>query len=223
MSKNKIKKAKDYEYVFFDLDGTLTDSAEGIINSAKLALEIIGIEEDEQVLYSFIGPPLKYSFEQYIGIDEELGKKALKAYRERYEVLGWKENKLYDGIYDLVKDLKKAGKKIALASAKPEPYCKKILEYFDLMPFFEFVGGATFDGKREDKADIIAYSLKNIGNPDKNKVIMVGDRNYDIIGAHKMGIEAVGVYYGYAVKGELEEADADYIAETVSDLYDILL
>ncbi|MEG1613202.1 MAG: HAD-IA family hydrolase [Clostridia bacterium] len=217
-----MKSLNKIQYVLFDLDGTITDSAEGITKSAQLALESIGIIEDREVLRSFIGPSLRESFGRYAKTPE-LVSKALTAYRARYEFVGIYENKLYDGIYELLRDLKQSGKKVVLASAKPEPFCRLILDYFKITEFFEFIGGSTFDGKMDDKANILKYIFEGLGNPDKSEIIMVGDRKYDIVAAHQNDIQAIGVRYGYAVDGELENARADFIVYSTNELRNLLL
>ena len=211
------------EYVFFDLDGTLTDPAEGITNSVAYALSRFGIPNCERSgLYKFIGPPLIDSFMKYYGFSKQKALKAVEYYREYFSAKGIFENTLYDGITDLLKCLKSADKKIVLATSKPDKFAKIILEHFKISEYFDFLAGATMNETRTQKDEVIAYALENLGINDTSSVIMIGDRKYDIEGAHKFGIPAVGVLYGYGSSEELLEAKADYTVSTVKELNDIL-
>jgi Predicted phosphatases len=204
-------------YVLFDLDGTIIDSEAGVTKSAQAALLALGILESQTNLRSFIGPPLRESFKRYTQ-NEELVEKAISVYRERYTNAGLYECQLYPGIANFLRDLYSTGKKVILASAKPEPYCKKILKYLNVIQYFDNVFGATFDGKYDDKSVLLADIIKQIGNPPKNQIVMVGDRCYDILAAHANGIRAIGVNYGFAKVNELEASYSDYIARDVDDL-----
>lgn len=210
------------DYVLFDLDGTVTDSSEGITKSVRQALEKEGIHEELSNLKKFIGPSLRYSFGKYAA-DETQRDRMLTNYRARYSTVGLKEVKLYDGMNELFDVLKKAGKHIILASAKPEVFCIEILKYLGVYDKFEFVGGADLEGKRDDKTILIKYVLDNIGNPSVSRCVMVGDRFYDIEAGHNNGMLTVGVEFGFPEEGELKKAGADYIVETVEELGDLLL
>lgn len=210
------------KYVLFDLDGTVSDSSEGIIKSVQAALKAEGIHEEDKNLTGFIGPSLRHSFGLYTD-DAAQCKKMLSDYRARYSTIGWKENKLYDGVKELLIALRAAGKVPVLASAKPEKFCVEILKYLGVYDYFDFVGGADFEGKRDDKKILMGYVLDNIGNPDPDTVIMVGDRIFDIECAHFHNVKCIGVRYGFAPEGELEDAGADYIVDTVADLRVLLL
>lgn len=210
---------KNYKYILFDLDGTLTDPGEGITNSVAYALKKYGITVDDKTqLYSFIGPPLHESFEKYYGFSKEESLKAVDCYREYYRDKGIFENSVYDGVESLLKNLSDNSKKIILATSKPEIFAKRILEHFSLNSYFEFAAGANLDGTRTNKAEVIEYSLKSCGITDKDSVVMVGDREHDIIGANKNGIDSIGVLFGYGSREELENAGATHIAETVEDI-----
>ena len=210
-------------YILFDLDGTLTDPGEGITNSVAYALNKFGITVlDKTTLYKFIGPPLINSFMEYYGFSKTKAEKAVEYYREYYSVKGIFENRLYDGIINLLENLKASNKKIILATSKPEKFAIEILKHFTIYDFFDFISGATMSEKRTEKSEVIAYALKEF-NIDPCSALMVGDRKFDISGSHKNGIKAVGVLYGYGSKTEFKSVRADFIAETVSDLYDILL
>ncbi len=210
------------DYIFFDLDGTLTDPALGITNSIMYALKKMGREiPPREELYFFIGPPLVKSFMEYCSIDEEEAYDAVKKYREYFSVYGLFENDPYDGVYDSLEKIKSSGKKLCIATSKPEEYTLRILEKFDLLKYFDFVCGASMDEKRSEKADIIKYALETTGcKPDD--AIMVGDRLHDIQGAKKCGVRSVGVLWGYGSREELEEAGADYIVNDFSELNDVL-
>lgn len=208
------------EYVLFDLDGTVSDSSEGITKSVQSALAAEGIFEELSALTKFIGPSLRYSFGLYTD-DVQKRDRMLAVYRKRYGEIGWKENRLYDGMEELFDALKKAGKHVVLASAKPEFYCVEILKYFGVYKYFDFVGGATFDGSLDDKTALLKYVLAEIGNPPAEKTVMIGDRIYDIEAAHNHGIKAVGVTYGFADRGEL--VSADFLADSAEGLGKLLL
>ena len=203
-----------FDYILFDLDGTLTDPAEGITNSVAYALAKRGIKvSDKRQLNCFIGPPLTESFEKYYGLSQKEAKMAVEDYREYFKPTGIFENKVYEGIPELLSRLKAAGKTLIVATSKPEMFAKKILCHFELDHFFDFVGGATLDASRIKKADVIKYSLENCGITNLDKCIMIGDRLHDIVGASECGMKSIGVLWGYGSKNELEEAGAHYIAE----------
>ena len=212
-----------YDIVLFDLDGTLTDPGEGITNSVAYALKKFDIiVEDKTQIYNFIGPPLIDSFMKYYGLDRENGLLAVDYYREYFSVTGIFENKVFDGIPELLNKIKNSGRKIALATSKPEIYARRILEHFDLSHYFNFIGGATMDETRSRKADVIDYTLKNLSVTDKSTVVMVGDRHHDIEGANQNGLDSIGVLFGYGDHSELERAGATYIAGTVNDIFKYL-
>lgn len=213
-----------YQYVLFDLDGTLTNSELGITTCVQHALKKFGIEvEDRTVLRPFIGPPLGESFQVYYGLSKEESEQAIKYYRERFSVKGLYENEVYDGVEKMLQSLKDSGKKLIVATSKPEKFTMIILEYFDLLKYFDFVAGATMDGSRGEKADVIRYALEKCEIEDKLEVIMIGDRKFDILGAKENGLKSIGVLYGFGDKEELTEAGADYIVETAEDILGILL
>ena len=208
-----------YKYILFDLDGTLTDPAEGITNSVAYSLSKYGIEvSDKKELYKFIGPPLKDSYIEYYGFSESDAVKAIEYYREYFKPKGMFENEVYEGVPELLEEIKQNGKKIILATSKPEVFSTEILKHFDLYKYFDFVSGATLDGTRSKKADIIAYAISETGITEKEKCLMVGDRAQDINGAIANGIDSLGVLFGYGDREELESAGATYIAESVNDI-----
>lgn len=211
-----------YTVVLFDLDGTLTDPAEGITNSVAYALEKYGIKvEDKKSLNCFIGPPLNDSFMKYYGFTPEKAMEAIWVYREYFRDKGIFENEVYEGIPQLLEKIKQSGRKIVLATSKPEEFALRILEHFELIKYFDVVAGASMDEKRNKKGDVIRYAIEKGGFSTENAV-MIGDREHDIFGAKENGLPSIGVLYGYGSREELETAGADYIAETVDDISDLL-
>lgn len=208
----------------FDLDGTLTDPGVGITNSVMYALDKFGIHETDRAnLYKFIGPPLLDSFQMFYGMAPDQAEQAVAAYREYFSVTGLFENQVYDGIPELLQALREKGKTLVLATSKPEIYAVRILEKFDLAKYFHFVGAASLDSSRSQKADVIRHALHLCGDPAPDTVVMIGDRKHDIVGAIKNGIESIGVLYGYGDRPELEQAGADAIALSVPHLREVLL
>ena len=208
----------------FDLDGTLTEPGEGITNSVMYALDKFGIHEtDRSALYRFIGPPLLDSFMQFYGMPQEQAEQAVSAYREYFRDRGLFENRVYDGIPALLQGLRDQGKTLVLATSKPEVFTLRILDKFDLTRYFHFVGAASLDSSRRQKADVIRHALHLCGNPAPEMVVMIGDRWHDIHGAQENGIQSIGVLYGYGDRPELEQAGADVIVESVEQLQKLLL
>ncbi|MBO4422133.1 MAG: HAD hydrolase-like protein [Clostridia bacterium] len=195
--------------VLFDLDGTVTDPGAGITNSVMYALRKFGIEPPpREKLYCFIGPPLRASFSKYFGLSEADAEKAVGYYREYYRPTGIFECAPYDGITDAFRLLCKSGVTVALATAKPEIFAGQIAEHFGFDKYLTFISGASLDGKREDKAEIIKRALDNIPGSDARSSVMVGDRDYDVEGGKKLGLYTVGAAYGYGSREELSAADA---------------
>ncbi len=215
---------KSKDYILFDLDGTLTDPCLGITKSVRHALDFFGVPAGSlDELKPFIGPPLKDSFMELYGFSEEKAIDAIEKYREYFSVAGIYENELYEGISRLLKDLKSAGKKLILATSKPEVFARIILKHFEIDHFFDFVSGSELDGRRTDKAEVIAHALEGAKIADLSLAVMIGDRKHDIIGAKKHGLKSIGVLYGYGGLAELEAAGADTIAATVAELSRLLL
>lgn len=211
-----------FDNILFDLDGTLTDSFDGIANAALYALENLGanfyLKAD---LNFFIGPPIFDSFNRIFDGDQTKVNRAVTLYREYFDKRGWKENRVYDGVPQMLHQLKEMGKTMAVATSKPEHFSRRITEYFGLNEYFAFVAGASMDTSRAQKAQVIEYALSKTGF-DREKTIMIGDRNHDILGAKKCGLKSMGVLYGYGDKPELTEAGADYIAATPADVVKFL-
>ena len=215
---------KKYKVIAFDLDGTLTDPAHGLICSFQYALEKMGIEYGEKSeLKRFIGPPLYDEWQICYGLSPEDATRALLLFREYYAIYGWWDNEIYKGVPELLAKLKAAGKKIILATSKPEEFAKKILDLFDIAKYFDFIGGASTDKIRDKKWEVLEYSMKNLGGYDKSEYILVGDRKYDAEGAQICGIDSMGVLYGHGTREELEAAGFDYIVETTDDVAELLI
>lgn len=211
-----------FTHLFLDLDGTLTESAPGIMNSARHALEYYGIHNvPESTLKKFIGPPLMDSFKDFFGFPPEKAREAMKKYREYFGEKGLFENSVYDGIRETLEKLKSKGKHLFLATSKPEIYTNRILEKFNLTHFFEFVGAADVEETRSEKAKVIEYVIKENHleeEREKGKILMIGDRKHDIIGAHKNNIPCCAVLWGYGSREEFSEFNADFIIEKPGEL-----
>ena len=210
--------------LLFDLDGTLTNPQEGITKCVQHALRAFGIEEpDLEKLIPFIGPPLIQSFMEFYNMSEEDARKAVSVYRERFSTVGLFENFPYPGIADMLAELKAQGKILAVASSKPTIYVRRILEKFELAPYFDVIEGSNLDGTRVDKKEVIAEVLSQLDNPSADDLLMIGDRKFDVIGARETGFGCVGVRFGFAAPDELEQSGAVYIADTVRDLHRYLI
>ena len=215
---------KQYKTILFDLDGTLTDPGVGITKSVEYALNRYGISvPDRAVLYPFIGPPLIDSFMKYYGFSKEQAVEAVEVYREYFRVKGLYENEVYHGVTELLKALKEAGKTLLIASSKPEKFVLTILEHFDLLPYFDFVGGASMDETRSKKDDVVRYVLEAANVTDPATAILVGDRKFDVHGAHAFGLDAIAVTYGYGSLEELTEARPEYLAASPEEVERILI
>ena len=209
--------------LLFDLDGTLTDPGLGITNSIMYALRKFDISApDRASLYKFIGPPLRESFETFFGFSPEKSELAVKYYREYFSTQGLYENEVYDGIPDLLKELKVQGKTLIVATSKPEKFAVEILRHFGLYDYFDFVAGATMDGSRDRKSDVIRYALESCHISNKPPAIMIGDRKHDILGAKENGLQSIGVLFGYGSREELQTAEATFLAEKPMDILDIV-
>ena len=207
--------------IFFDLDGTLTDSGEGIMNCAKLALEHYGIHvEDELSLRVFVGPPLQKTFVEF-GVPQEEVDNAIRIYRERYIPIGKFENTPYPGICELLQKLRDAGYKLYVATSKPEETSLEILDHFDMTKYFDIVCGASFDVSRHAKDKVIEYLLERVG--EKVDAVMVGDTAFDVLGAKVHGIPTIGVSWGYGKVEDMVEAGAVGIAKSMDELREMLI
>lgn len=210
--------------VLFDLDGTLTDSAPGIINSIRYALEKHGFEvPEEKELRKFVGPPLKEQFQKVFGLSDAEGAEMVASYREYYGTKGIFENRVYEGIPEMLSRLQEAGVRIMIATSKPEKYARVIAEHFGFAKYFEYIGGACMDGARTDKYEVIEHVLDTCKVTDRDCVVMAGDRSHDMAGAKKAGIHSLGVLYGYGSREELERAGAQLIAGTPQEAAEMIL
>lgn len=208
-----------YHSVLFDLDGTLTDPRVGITRCVQLALARSGIDvADPDELTPYIGPPLLESFDRIHGLSRELGLRAIGHYRERFAEIGWRENELYPGIPELLAELHGAGVRIVVATSKPTVFAEQIVTHFGLAPFIDLVAGSNLDNTRVAKGEVIAHVLAERPGIAQAPIVMVGDREHDVIGARQNGIDAIGVAYGYGQPDELQGAGPLAIARDVSEL-----
>ena len=211
------------ETILFDLDGTLTDPKEGITRCVQYALESFGICEPERSrLECFIGPPLKEQFMEYAGLNEKQAVMAVEKYRERFQPTGMFENRVYDGIPEMLESLRSARFRLAVATSKPEVFACRIPEHFGLRDFFEIIVGSELSGARTRKGEVIMEALRRLGT-DAAHAVMVGDRMHDVLGAHEAGLFSIGVLFGYGSQQELTQAGADWICPSVRDLKTDLL
>lgn len=207
--------------LLFDLDGTLTDSRIGILNCIQYALEACNMPEPDQTkLYPFVGPPLCYSFREFMHMDDEMNAFAVAKYRERFSTVGMFENAVFDGIPQLLSHLREKGFTLAVATSKPEVYTLQILDHFQLTEYFHVIAGSHLEIEGETKADVIRFALERLNLPTQapNGVLMIGDRMHDVDGAKECGIPCLGIGYGYAPKGELAEHGAIAIVNSVAEL-----
>ncbi len=213
-----------YQTIFFDLDGTLTDSFEGIAKSVQYALSHFGIQvNDLHELRCFIGPSLYDSFREFYQMDHETATLAVEKYRERFRDTGIYENKLYKGVASMLKTLCGAGFTLCVASAKPEVFVKRILEYFQISQYFDFAAGSLLDNTRKEKADVIRHILSQKQIADPSSVLMVGDRKHDAEGAQQTGLSFCGVLYGFGSREELAAYPHVYLAQSPQELQEFLL
>lgn len=207
------------KYVLFDLDGTLTDSQDGIMTAIEYALEYYGIQVKERdSLRPFLGPPLSESMQKYCGFGRVKAVEAVEKFREYYNTRGKFENKVYPGVESMLKAVQETGCRLYVATSKPEEIAREILEHFGLAGYFDYIGGATSDDSRVKKSDVVRYVMDKAGIVRPDEAVMVGDRKHDIVGAKENGLEAVGVLYGYGDRQELEAAGADYLAEQAEEI-----
>lgn len=214
---------KVYEYILFDLDGTIIDSSKGITNAVQYALNYFNIKEDnEQILQCFIGPPLKESFKKYYNFSDDYASKAVEKYREYYSIKGIKENFLYEGIKGVLEALKKNNKNLIIATSKPEKFTIEILKMHNILEYFDYISAATMDNSRVKKEDIIKYALNKLKINDVSKCIMIGDKIHDIIGANKNNMDSILATYGFTTKEEIEISNANYIVNSATQILEKL-
>lgn len=206
--------------IFFDLDGTLTDSGEGIMNCAELAIRHFGLPlPDLATMKSFVGPPLRDSFLR-VGVAEENVEEAVAVFRSRYTTVGIYENHPYPGVEAMLQALREQGHQLCVATSKPEPMALEVLRHFHLISYFDTVCGATLDGSRDTKSDVISHLLKTV--PKTDQTIMIGDTEFDVLGAASHGIPTIGVTWGYGSEDSMRKAGAIAIAHTMEELPELL-
>ena len=214
---------KHYTHLFLDLDGTLSDSAPGIVRSAQYALEAFGIHVDNlDDLLCFVGPPLEESFQEFYNLTPSQADEAVKVYRRRYEKIGVYENALYPGIPQFLDKARQAGKVLMVATSKPQRMADLVLSHFGIADRFAFVGGRE-DSSRRTKEEGIRYVMKENGLTRTEDIVMIGDRKHDVLGAKAVGLDSVGVLYGYGSRDEFQAAGATYIVDTLKELEELLL
>lgn len=207
--------------VLFDLDGTIINSEEGITKCVQYTLRHFGMEEpDLKKLRAFIGPPLEYSFKEIYHFNDEQAMEGVKVYRERFNRDGIFECELYEGVADVIKQLHEAGYVVSLASSKPEVSCKRILEHFSLLPYFDEVVGATLDKRISTKEQVLEELGRRMEgqNISKEEMILIGDTKFDACGAKAFGIQCIGVEYGFGTRAELEESGAVAIFGSIKEV-----
>lgn len=213
-----------FDHILFDLDGTLTDPAEGILNSLRYALAKYNIEEnDEDRLKAFIGPPLHESFRTIYNFNEEETKEIIGHYREYYGRDGMYQNFVIAGIPELLRELKQAGKQLYVATTKVTEFAQQVLDHYQLSQYFTLVIGGNEDGTRTAKVEIIDEILKTIPGVEKSRIVMIGDRKYDMIGATAHGIKTIAVTFGYGAIAELKAENPHYLVNSVAELSQVLL
>lgn len=216
---------RKYDYVIFDFDGTVTDTGEGILKSLQYSFEQMGDPvPDLSDLKKFIGPPIHYSFVTFYGVKEEDVGKYIEKYRERYRKIGIYECCLYDGMLETLKTLKKNGVKIGIASSKPVSLIYDVMNYLKITELFDAVVGTQFDDSNHSgKKDLVLQSMSELDATDKSRVLMVGDRYFDIDGAKGAGVDSCGVLFGYGNEQEFKEHGATYIVRTAQEIVKLAL
>ena len=216
---NSLQHPRDAEYIFLDLDGTLTDPSLGIINATLQALEYFGIHEsNREKLGDFIGPPLYVSFAKHYGFSREQSQKAIEVFQDYYAPKGLYENTPYPGMRELLAGWKAEGRRLVLATSKPEIFAMQILERFGMASSFTFIAGGDPCETRVHKSDVIRYALRKLGLDANIPAVMVGDTKYDILGAKELGFPTVAVTYGFGKREDIVEAGAAWIVDSVEEL-----
>ena len=210
-----------FDYILFDFDGTLYDTVEGIEKSAQYALQKLGVSASLEELRCFAGPPLVDIFMEKFGFSHEKAWEARGLFQERYIPIGVYESRAFPGMTDFLGALRGAGLVLAVATAKPLPLCEELLERSGMREFFSVVRGSGMTGNNNAKHEIVRSVIEALG-AEKEDCVLIGDTKYDVAGAHAAGIPCIGVRYGYAAPGELEEAGADAIAGDLAELQKML-
>ena len=213
----------NYENILFDFDGTVCDISEGVFKGFDYVVDYYKLNIDKSIYKKMMGPPLRESFVNCLHLPESEIKNAIAKHREYYNAGGMYELEIYDGVVDLIKNLKQAGKKVYIATSKPEHYTVKILEKIGLKDLFDFVGGSDIsESNRVEKIDVLKYVMKENNLTSENS-IMIGDRFYDVRGAHAVGLKCIGILWGFGDLQEMQECGADYIKATPKDVEEFLL
>ena len=213
-----------YDTVFFDLDGTITDSKPGILKCIRHALDAKGVPYTEEQLDQMVGPPFRVSMRDILGVtDTALIEDMIRLYRGEYEVSGWRDCTVYPGMRELFARLKDGGIRLAVATSKPLRFTVMMLDGLELSRYFDFIGGAESDSSRDSKIAVIRYVMENLGMRSPEGALMVGDRLYDMDGAKEAGMHSAGVLWGYGGREELIAHDADYLFSSPEKLGDFLL
>ncbi len=212
-----------YNTIFFDLDGTITDSKPGILRCIRLALDAKNIPYTEAQLDKMVGPPFRVSMREILGVDGDIVEELIRIYRGEYEVAGWRECTVYDGMEDLFKRLRAAGKKLAVATCKPLKFTNIMMDGLGLREYFDFVGGAESDSSRDSKIEVIRYVMENMRLTSPDGILMVGDRLYDVDGANEAGMDSAGALWGYGGAEELKAHGVTYLFDTPAQLGDFIL
>ena len=216
---------KKYSCIAFDLDGTLTDPSSGLINVFVYAFRKLGIDYgDRDSLSRFIGPPLYDEWQREFGFTPEESDRAVRIFREYYLVYGWWDNRIYDGIADMLQRLKAKGKRLIVATSKPEDTAKKVLKLFKIDTYFDFIGGADGHKNRDKKCEVLEYALSSvgIGEEEKNSCILVGDRKFDAEGAAIVGIDSMGILWGHGSEDEIRGCGFDLVATSPDEVVKLL-
>ncbi|MCR4789644.1 MAG: HAD-IA family hydrolase [Treponemataceae bacterium] len=215
----------DFDYILFDFDGTVFDTSPGVFHSFDHMIESYGMDFDKSQYPLMIGPPLSESFDRIMHFPKDEIPAAIAKYREYYSVKGLFECSVYPGVKQLIEDLRKAGKKVFIATSKPEEFAKKILAKHQMTGLFDFIGGSDMEEKsRVEKIDVINYVLaENKLEGKKDRILMIGDRHYDVDGAHQAGIKCCGILWGFGTQKEFEECRADFILENPQDVKNLIL
>lgn len=214
-----------FDHIFFDFDGTIMDTSPGIYDSFDRVIAHYKLDYPRSEYDRMIGPPLRESFGNILNLPESEIRNAIKIYRDYYSTEGMYNARLYDGVVELIENLRKSGKKIYTATSKPELFTRRILEKYELDHLFDFIGGSDLEERgRVEKKDVVEYVVNTRKLSDnKEKCILIGDRKYDVVGAHEAGIKCAGILWGFGSREEFESCGADFILETPSDVETFLL
>ena len=212
-----------YKYIFWDMDGTIINSYPGVVESVLYALKHFGMTEtDPEIMRRFIGPPLRVTFGEIYHMEEAQIEEAVSKYRENYNAGGMFKCELYPGVAQAMDAFKEAGFRQIISSSKPENMCRLILDRFGLIEKMDDVVGASLDGKIDSKQEVLEEAFRRLGNPDKSQVVLIGDTKFDVIGANSVGIDCVGITYGFGTREEMEEHGAKKVFDSIEEVISYL-